>query len=182
VSHAHGDHAGAAGDLLRAGVDLYMTHGTAEALQLTGHHRLHIIRPLERFAVGPWAVLPFDTVHDCAESVGFLIQRGGENLLFATDTAYVPYRFTDLTCIAIECNYDLDILRANVGEGLVDRHVKRRVLHNHLSLENVKGLLAANDLSRVREIWLLHLSDDSSSAENFKREIQALTGKEVRIA
>jgi phosphoribosyl 1,2-cyclic phosphodiesterase len=182
VSHAHGDHAGAAGDLLRAGVDLYMTHGTAEALQLTGHHRLHIIRAMERFTVGPWRVFPFETIHDCAESAGFLIQHGGESLLFATDTAYVRYRFTGLTCIAIECNYDQDILAANVAEGVVDRQVKRRVLHSHMRLDTVKGFLLANDLSRAREIWLLHLSDNNSSAENFKREIQALTGKEVRIA
>jgi len=39
----------------------------------------------------------------------------------------------------------------------------------------------ANDLSKVREIWLLHLSDNNSNAERFKQEIQELTGRMVFI-
>lgn len=42
--------------------------------------------------------------------------------------------------------------------------------------------LKANDLSKVREIWLLHLSDGNSDAERFKREVMELTGKPVYIA
>ena len=56
------------------------------------------------------------------------------------------------------------------------------VLRSHFSLENVKEFLQANDLSKVQEIWLLHLSDGNSDAERFKREIQELTGKVVYIA
>jgi phosphoribosyl 1,2-cyclic phosphodiesterase len=50
-----------------------------------------------------------------------------------------------------------------------------------MSLANAKQLLKANDLSLVRQIYLLHLSDDSSSASQFKREVQKLTGKEVIV-
>jgi len=59
--------------------------------------------------------------------------------------------------------------------------LKKRILKSHFSLENVKEFLKANDLSRVQEIWLLHLSDGNSDAERFKREIQELTGKMVFI-
>jgi hypothetical protein len=51
-----------------------------------------------------------------------------------------------------------------------------------MSLETCKGFLRANDLSRVQEIWLLHLSDANSDAARFKREIQELTGKVVYVA
>lgn len=51
-----------------------------------------------------------------------------------------------------------------------------------MSLETAKEFLRANDLSRVQEIWLLHLSDDNSDAERFKREIQGLTDKPVYVA
>lgn len=37
VSHEHGDHAKACKDLIKAGVDLYMTKGTKEALNLDSH-------------------------------------------------------------------------------------------------------------------------------------------------
>lgn len=181
ISHEHGDHAKAARDILRAGIDCYCSKGTAEALGLEGH-RLHPISAKASFRIGPWSVLPFDTVHDAAEPLGFLLTTGPERLLFATDTAYVKYRFSGLTHVMLECNYDLGILKQNVAAGLVEREVKKRILRSHMNLGNVKEFLRSNDLSRVREIWLLHLSDDNSDAARFRREVQQLTGKEVRVA
>jgi phosphoribosyl 1,2-cyclic phosphodiesterase len=82
----------------------------------------------------------------------------------------------------IECNYSLDILRANVESGIVPVELKNRLLKTHMSLQTVKDFLRANDLSKVREVHLLHLSNDNSNAGRFKREIQQLTGKPVLIA
>ena len=53
---------------------------------------------------------------------------------------------------------------------------------SHFSLENVKDFLRANDLSRVQEVWLLHLSDGNSDAERFKKEIMEVVGRPVYIA
>ena len=66
--------------------------------------------------------------------------------------------------------------------GSVPVALKNRLLTSHFSLENVKEFLKANDLSRVQEIHLLHLSDGNSDAERFKREIMAVCGKPVYIA
>lgn len=182
ISHEHQDHARAVEDMLRAGVDCYMTEGTKEALGISGH-RIKTIRPREQFVLGTWRILPFETQHDAVEPVGFLLaDRAGEKLLYATDTYYIRYRFQGLTHIMVECNYALDILRENVANGTVPPALRDRVLKSHFSLGHVKEFLAANDLSRVREIWLLHLSDGNSDAERFKREIQELTGKVVYVA
>ncbi len=180
-THEHADHSKAAADLMRAGVDVYMSQGTAEALDLTGH-RLRIVRALEQVQIGPWAILPFDTIHDAAEPLGFLMATGKEKVLYLTDTAYCRYRFKGLTHILIECNHALDILNANVENGSVPVAMKRRVMRSHMSLSTVKGFLQANDLSRVQEIHLIHLSDGNSDAGRFKKEIQALTGKPVYVA
>ena len=182
ISHAHGDHARSVKDLARLGIDCYMSAGTAEALGVSGH-RIHVVKPLVQFQLGSWAVLPFDVRHDAPDPLGFLlVNRAGERLAFITDTSYVPYRFRNLSVIAVECNYDLPVLRENVESGRVARAVKGRVLRSHMSLETLCGFLSANDLSRVREIVLLHLSDDSSDAVRFKTEVQKLTGKPVRVA
>lgn len=82
----------------------------------------------------------------------------------------------------IECNHSYDILNSNVESGVLDSGLKNRLIKSHFSLENVKEFLKANDLSQVQEIWLIHLSDGNSNAEQFKREIQELTGKVVYIA
>jgi len=182
VSHEHHDHSKAAKDMMKAGIDCYMTKGTAEALSLTGH-RLRIVSARKQFQIGGWVVLPFETQHDAAEPLGFLLaNQDGDKLLYATDTYYIRYRFSGLTHIMVECNYSLDILKRNVEAGAVPKELKGRILKSHFSLENVKEFLKANDLSKVQEIWLLHLSDGNSDAERFKREIQSLTGKPVYIA
>lgn len=182
VSHEHKDHSKAVQDMMKAGIDCYMSAGTAEALGISGH-RLHFIKAKQQFRIGTWKILPFETQHDAEEPLGFLLaNRNGEKLLYATDTFYIRYRFQGLTHIAVECNYSLDILRANVEAGLVEPALKKRILKSHFSLENVKNFLKANDLSKVQEIWLLHMSDGNSDANRFKREIQELAGKPVYVA
>jgi phosphoribosyl 1,2-cyclic phosphodiesterase len=185
VSHGHKDHAKAVKDLMKFGIDIYLSQGTAD--EISGldpwRHRLHIIKARQQFRIGTWKILPFETQHDAAEPLGFLmVNQGGDKLLYATDTYYIRYRFAGLTHVMIECNYSLDILRANVAAGLVEPALKNRILQSHFSLEHVKDFLKANDLSKVQEIWLLHLSDGNSDADRFKREIQELTGKPVYVA
>ena len=182
ISHRHLDHAKSAKNIMNMGVDVYVSQETAAALELTGH-RLHIIKPLEQFNVGDWKVLPFETEHDCEGSLGFLIaDQKGEKLLFATDSYYLKYKFTGLHIIAIECNYEAGILAENVAGSKVDRELKNRVMKSHFSLENVLEFLRANDLSKVREIYLLHLSDSNSDAAKFRQKVAEQTGKEVYVA
>jgi len=183
VSHEHQDHCKAITDVLRAGVYVYTSPGTIGALGLSGH-RLRPIKAMETVRIGTWIVKAFETQHDAQEPLGFLLKSNvtGERLLYATDTYYIRYRFPRLNYIMVECNYAADILEANVKRGSVPEVLKKRLLTSHFSLDNVKEFLKANDLSQVREIWLLHLSDGNSDAERFKREVQALTGRPVYIA
>lgn len=181
LTHEHQDHAKAAADLAKAGVDIYASRGTFDALGLNGH-RMHMVRAREQFNLPCWTVLPFETAHDAAEPLGFLVVSPSEKLLYLTDTMYCKYRFQGLTHVMVECNYSADLVRENVEGGTMERSLKNRVIRSHFSLENVKGFLRANDLSRVQEIWLLHLSDNNSDEAQFKAEIQSLTGKPVYIA
>lgn len=183
VSHEHQDHAKAVADVLRAGVEVYTSPGTIKALGLE-HHRLRPVRAKETFKVGTWTVRAFETQHDAQEPLGFLLhsQPSNERLLYATDTYYIRYKFPGLTHIMVECNYAKDILYRNVENGSVPGVLKNRLLTSHFSLENVKEFLKANDLSKVQEIWLLHLSDGNSDEERFKQEVMQLTGKPTYIA
>jgi len=182
ISHEHKDHCRAVDDVLKAGLDVHISRGTAEALGLFGH-RCHIVQARKQFQLGTWAVLPFEVQHDAKEPLGFLLaNQEGEKLLFATDTYYIRYKFPGLTHLMLECNYAPEILEENVEKGMIPVAMEERIVQSHFSLENVKEFLRANDLSKVQQIWLLHLSSDNSNAERFKSEIQALTGKEVYIA
>ena len=178
-SHEHKDHSKGLKGLMLAGIDVYVSRETSEALDLSGH-RVHVIEPMQQFQLGTWTILPFSLPHD-VPTIGFLLASGNEKLVFATDCQYVPYRYRGITHVMIECNYALDILKANLQSGALGIEAARRTIKNHMSLETVKGFLRANDMSKVREIHLLHLSDGNSDAARFSREIQELTGQPAWI-
>lgn len=181
ITHEHGDHCKSIKDVLKAGIDIYTSHGTVEALGIT-HHRIKPIKAKEQFQLGTWTILPFDVQHDVSEPLGFLlVNQEGDKLLFATDTYYIKYKFQGLTHIMVECNYSREILIQNIIDGRVPKVMKKRLERSHFSLENVKDFFLANDLSKVQEIWLLHLSDSNSDEELFKKEIMQVTGKLVFI-
>lgn len=177
ISHEHLDHARATAEVMKAGIDCYMSRGTAEALRLSGH-RVHIIEALKQFRIGTWAIKPFQAHHDAAEPLCFLMaNQSHEKLLFATDTAYITHRFEGLTHLMTEANYDMPLLKDNTQSS----ELRRSILQDHMSLETLTAMLRANDLSKVQEIHLLHLSDNNSDAEMFKRKIQEATGKPVYV-
>lgn len=182
VSHEHKDHSKGLKDVLKAGINVYASQGTIEAEGIE-HHRLKPIQAKQSFSIGTWKVLPFGVEHDVNEPLGFLLMnKQGEKLLFATDTYYVRYKFNGLTHIMVECNYSMDILEENIANGTVPKIMRKRLIRSHFSLENVKEFLKANDLSKVQEIHLMHLSNNNSDENRFKREVQELTGKPVYIA
>lgn len=177
VSHEHGDHSKGARDLLKAGIDVYMGAETAAGLGLSGH-RLHIVKPMEQLQIGDWIILPFPLVHDI-ENLGYLMARGGEKVVFLTDTNFVPYRFRGLTHILIAVDYDAEILKANTLAGIVDPERAKRTLQNHMSIQTALSFFRANDMSRVQGIWLLHLSDSNSDERRFRQEVEKVTGRPV---
>ena len=182
VTHQHGDHSKAIKDLSKNGINVYGSNGTFEALKIKGV-RLVIIKAFKQFKVGGFTVMPFDVHHDVAEPLGFLINhKDMGTVLFATDTSYLEYRFKELTNILIECNYSEKLLLQNMDNGFIDSSTGVRIASTHMSLENCKELIKANDNPKLKNIVLLHLSDGNSDSETFRQTIKALTSSKVEIA
>ena len=183
ITHCHGDHSKAVEDIMDVGIDCYMAKETAEALDME-RYELNIFPDLlDDINIGSWRVKWFDVHHD-VPTVGFLLKsyKTKEKLLYLTDTYYTNYVFPGLNYILVECNHSYKILDQNVAAGRLHPAQKKRLIQSHMALENVKDMLKANDLSKVKEIYLIHLSDGNSSAKEFKREIQEISGKPTYIA
>lgn len=181
VSHEHQDHCKSIKDVMKAGIDVYASKGTIESLDIT-NHRLKPVTAKQSFQIGTWTILPFDTQHDTAEPYGFLLaNQEGEKLVFLTDTYYCRYKFNGLTHVMLEVNYCLEVLNRNIQEGTTPPVMKKRLMRSHFSLENAVGFLKANDLSKVQEIWALHLSDSNSDEELIKKTLQEVTGRQIII-
>jgi len=188
ISHSHKDHCKSLKDVVKAGIDCYLSPGTKEQLIkekfIENNHRLITNQNYKPFKIGSWVIKAFEVEHDDPDPVGYLLwsRESGDKLVYLTDTFYSKFKFKDVNYYLIECNYSKKILDKNIAAGRVPMVQKNRLLKSHFSLKNVKDFLRANDLSRVKEIHLLHLSDRNSSAKLFKKEIQKLTGKPVYIA
>jgi phosphoribosyl 1,2-cyclic phosphodiesterase len=158
-----------------------MSQQTADEGDYKGH-RVKVVNPSQQFKIGTWTILPFDLQHDVFNLGYLLANKAREKLLYVTDTYYCKYKFNGLTHLLIECNHSYDLLTANVESGRLDPAMKNRLIRSHFSLENVKEFLKVNDLSRVQEIHLIHLSDGNSNEELFKSEIAKQTGIPVYVA
>lgn len=178
VSHEHGDHAKYIGDFISRNIPVYSSEGTLDAKRIAAG----ILRHQKPLKIGDFTVIPFDVKHDCAEPFGFYISHPETgNILFATDTYYIPYLFPNVRHWMIECNYRKDILDRNCPEGF-KRVLRDRTLQSHMSYETCVNALKSNDLSKTSNIILIHLSDANSNAAEFKEGISKTFGKTTYIA
>lgn len=183
ISHEHGDHSKAAKDLCKAGIDVYTTRPTAEKIGISSSYRWIPMTKMVEVEIGSFTVVPFGVVHDAADPVGFMIDSSvtRDRLVFLTDTVYSKYRFMRMTILMIECNYDLETIDKKVADGRLDPSLRNRVRRSHMSLDQVIDLLKANDLSKLKRVYLMHLSDGNSNEELMKRRVQEATGVPVVV-
>lgn len=182
VTHEHLDHCAFVRHFTAAGIDVFGSKGTLDAFDYQSH-RLHYMLPNVKHQVGEFTIMPFDVKHDCKQPFGYLIQHADcGTVLFLTDSYYSPVKFKGLNNILVEANYSSAILAQRSFDNELNSYVKDRVIKSHMSLETCMELLGANDLSKVNNIVLIHLSDLNSDAAFFKKQIEEQTGKAVHIA
>lgn len=178
-SHMHGDHSKAVHDIAESGIDVFCLAETAKALEFNGH-RLNVIEPLHQFEIGKFSVLPFPLEHQDVRTgkrvpnVGFLISDGVKKLAYICDTFYVKNRFKDLDYLAIGINYSKKTMAPDL-----DPARKRRLWKSHFSLENAVKMIQSMDISKLKAIYVLHISETNGSKSYFKEVLQKKFGKPV---
>lgn len=184
VTHDHGDHYKSIQKVLDLGINVYASKGTFDSdIFPSSGHRRNIIESKQIFKLGNFKIMAFDVKHDAAEPLGFLIEHPEcGKVLFLTDTNYCEYTFKGLNNIIIEANFSKEIIDRKFGSDSGKEFLRNRILRSHFSLENCKDMLAANDLSNVNNIVLIHLSDSNSNEKQFHKEVSELTGKNVTVA
>lgn len=168
VSHEHKDHAAYQGQYQMRGIETFTPYTLKQAKDLS-------------IRFGNFSIVAFDNHHN-VPCYGFRIKHNDlGQLVFATDTGWIDYRFKFTNHWLIESNYSEEILDKRVEEGF-DPYLADRIVKDHMSLETCKDYLSKNDLSKTRNIVLIHLSDNNSNAEEFKNEVHELTNKPIYIA
>lgn len=185
VSHAHGDHAGRLQEYLDMHIPTRIHDESLHALKkgVTGYFLPLYFEEEIPFKMGSYEILPFRLYHD-TPCFGFLIRHSDMlgNLLFCTDTAKIPYTFEDVQNIMIEADYDEEILRDNIDNGRVNGYLGDRIRRTHYSIGQAIHFCKNRNVSKVRNIVLLHLSKNNSSSDSFRQRMINATGKPVYIA
>lgn len=193
VSHEHQDHAMHIAEYLNNGVRVLASRGTTEAMQERWLQKKVMRTPeivpyttdgsFAQFHLGGFTIVPFETIHDTKEPTGFYIHHAEiGSMVFATDTGYLPRPFAGLNNLMIEANYDPEVLLQRRWSGKLSKDRYEHTLQGHMSIDTTLEALRANDLSRVNNIILLHLSADNADPERFKEAVHQATGKTVYVA
>lgn len=182
VSHEHKDHSQCVEKILASGVPVYLSQGTARALELP-EKLLDMATEMEsgkQFTIGTIDILPFSTFHDAQEPLGFVMQSrvDGDILAFATDTVNLPYNFPGVNLLAVEANFQQDILDRCDRMPEKTRH---RVSNTHMEIDRLCQCLKRMDLSRCREIYLLHLSNATSHEGQFINKVSRCVPPGIKV-
>jgi len=160
VSHGHKDHSKGLNDLKKRIVDCYMGY------EIFGGH---ICNGVDGSLICGDIVIKAFVVPHSVPCYGFIIKSGAESMVFMTDLSYCPAPFAfSPTIFALECSYAADLIPADCP--------REDSIFAHMSLDTCIKTLKANDLSKTREIWLLHISQSHGDPERFVREVQEVTG------
>jgi phosphoribosyl 1,2-cyclic phosphodiesterase len=176
VTHEHGDHSdGCLPFARRHGARVWMTYGTACALQADGYAPPGTTLPLfpdappaqvvafdshTPFAIGDLEVRPFPVPHDAREPVQLVITDGAVRLGVLTDTGtptrHIEAMLSGCDGLFLECNHDPQML----ADGPYPGWLKSRIAgpFGHLANEAAGRLLSTIDRTKLRDVIAAHLS------------------------
>lgn len=182
ISHQHRDHSKFLKDIISSGIKVLALEDVFVSHNISNHSFCKTIEPMHGYKIGSFKIFAIPVAHD-VPCLGFIVehQEMGK-MLFITDTMMLEYVMPKLDHIMIEVNYCDKILQENIDAGIVPVSMRDRLLHSHMELQTAKDIIRANDLSEVKELILLHLSDNNSHYELFKEEMERVSGKPVYIA
>lgn len=150
------------------------------------------------FVLEDFVILPFPLVHTShikdengyqveitCECTGFLIAEKStkEKLLWITDTMYVHNKFNAVDYICIECNYFEVDNYVEEMEFIKNKQVEKRRLKSHMSFETALNFVNNQDLSKCKQIRLLHLSSslDDSQRKGIARKFRNELKKDIEV-
>ena len=179
ITHRHSDHIKSLRMCLKHHIDCYMISDVVEHLRfecsdLPG--KVKIIRSQDTFKCGTFDVNSFKLNHS-VPIVGYLLHSkvNDDTLLFATDTtgifcpeSEIIMEFDNLTHIMIEANYCEKTLVKNENNGIINVHQAKITRDTHMELETAINFIKKQDISKLEEIHLLHLSAKNANEEKFK--------------
>ncbi|MCD8144168.1 MAG: MBL fold metallo-hydrolase [Oscillospiraceae bacterium] len=194
ITHEHADHiAGLKVLLKKYRLPIYTSAPTGEQLTDRIENIDTLIHPVKAgvsFTVGGLEILPFQTPHDAAGSLGFTFSDGKCRGALATDMGRVTDEIVGAIrgaeFVLLETNYEEDWLM----DGPYPYYLKQRILGDNGHLSNADGGAFACYLAETgtKTLVLGHLSKENNTPEQASRVVRSLMnekgihpGADVRV-
>lgn len=174
VTHDHADHIKAVGGLgEKLNIPVYSTRRIHEGINRSYcvSDKLHAsVRYLEKqqpMRLEDFRIEAFEVPHDGIDNVGYFIEVDGKAFAFLTDlgeiTPVASGYIDKANYLILEANYDEEMLRM----GPYPAYLKERIMSRtgHMSNADTAAFLAKHFTSRLRYIWLCHLSRENNHPE-----------------
>lgn len=166
-THHHADHAKSVKNLEQMGISVFKPYEGPKPMSIGS---------------ASWTIQGFELtdkagkfMHTNADGTecpcyGFLISHPEMGrLLYITDTELIKWRFKNVNQILVEANYSKEIIQQ---ENPNYEHVCR----GHMELGTTLEFLKVNKGQDLRNVVLLHLSDNNSDAEMFAAKAKEVVG------
>ena len=184
MTHRHRDHARGVGAFCRAHrKPVFATRRTLRSIDNKLKRYLHTVPVDRQFAIGDLSVRAVPLSHDAPETVALRFDDGRHRFGIATDLGCGEGELLDvfvrLDALLLEFNYDAAMLEA----GPYPRQLKDRVASHrgHLSNTQAADLLRALDRSRLRRLFVGHVSKQNNTTELALAAARGVVGEGVEV-
>lgn len=134
---------------------------------------------MKKYHFGGFTVLALRVPHgDCPNFAYHITLPDGQSLLFATDLERLGYNTKGINHICIEANFSDDIRIDAMLNGAEPRAQSR----NHMEIGETIRTINRLKSPELVNVVLLHLSDNLSDAEDFKKRIFSECGVHAEVA
>jgi phosphoribosyl 1,2-cyclic phosphodiesterase len=190
LTHEHSDHAqGIRGLSSRPDLPIFANRDTADAVQakLTKRANWQVFETGTTFNFRDLEIRSFALPHDAYDPVGYVFRWGLDDLptiqslAWITDLGYVPAhvheQMRSVETLVIEANYEEALLEKDTRRPW---SIKQRIRGRHGHLSNnaaFEALSQMNGDSRLKEVYLAHLSKDCNSLECVKERFASLNAE-----
>jgi len=174
ITHEHCDHAHYIKQLSdKHGCMVASTKETLQTLRIGGRHQLPV-EPLRQYKRNGVKFTAYPVMHEPAVApVCWLIEIGGERLLYMTDLGQLPdHQFPECNAYFIEANYTPDRLAQNIYNGITSEYVAGRSVSGfgHIGIEQAIKFMQP----RLKHTSLIILGHTSKANFDFDEAIDLM--------
>ena len=168
--------------MLKMAIDVYALPETLKELGVAEHYRTHPVEPSKTYTINTFEIMPVEMHHD-VPCVGYMVysKKTGERLFFATDTYKITVNPQGVDYLIFEINYQKEIVNELVNQGKMESSIRARLLFSHFELSKAVKWLERIDKSRLKRIYVCHLSSGNSNESEIKNTLIENFGIPVTI-